>query len=75
VRRSDAGLAVDPVRLRAKVQHAPVSDVVGERALRADLRRVQPKVTTTRLASTYPVVLTVDRSHVRITLFSGSRRP
>jgi hypothetical protein len=74
VHRSVTGLAVDPRRLRAKVQRALVNDIVGARAVRADLRRISPKVTTKRLVSTYPVVLTVDRSHFRITLFKRLKK-
>ncbi|MDX6678691.1 MAG: L,D-transpeptidase ErfK/SrfK [Solirubrobacteraceae bacterium] len=74
VRRSKAGLAVDPRRLRAKVEHALVTDIVGERAVRADLTRPKPKVTTQRLASKYPVVLAVDRSHFRISLFKKLKK-
>ena len=74
VRRSIVGLALDPRRLRAKVQRALVRDIVGARAVRADLRRIQPKVTTKRLASRYPVVLTVDRSHFRISLFKKLKK-
>jgi vancomycin resistance protein YoaR len=46
VRKSKSGLAVDTERLRAKVEQALVSDIVGERAVRADLRRIKPKITT-----------------------------
>ncbi|HEV7807268.1 MAG TPA: L,D-transpeptidase/peptidoglycan binding protein [Solirubrobacteraceae bacterium] len=74
VRRSVSGLAVDPQRLREEVQRALVSDVVGERAVRAELRRIQPKVTTKRLASTYPIVLMVERSRFRISLFKKLKR-
>ncbi|MDX6683201.1 MAG: L,D-transpeptidase ErfK/SrfK [Solirubrobacteraceae bacterium] len=74
MRHSVSGLAVDPRRLRAKVQHALVNDIVGERAVRADLRRISPKVTTKRLASKYPVVLTVDRAQFRITLFKKLKK-
>jgi lipoprotein-anchoring transpeptidase ErfK/SrfK len=74
VRKSKVGLSVDGRRLREKVEHALVTDIVGERAVRADLRRVNPKITTKKLASKYPVVLTVDRSGFRITLYKRLRR-
>ncbi len=69
VRTQRTGLAVDARRLRAKVERALVTDIVGERAVRADLRRIQPKVSTKRLAEKYPVILTVERSRYRINLF------
>ena len=74
VRKSKVGLAVDAKRLRAKVEHALVSDIVGERSVRADLERIVPKITTRKLASKYPVVLTVDRTHYRITLYKRLKR-
>jgi lipoprotein-anchoring transpeptidase ErfK/SrfK len=74
IRRSKTGLAVDPRALRAKVQRALVSDISGPRELRADLRRIKPKVTTKGLAKRYPVVLTVDRTRYKITLFKKLRK-
>jgi len=69
VRKAVTGLTVDARKLRPKVEQALVSDIVGERAVRADLRRIKPKVSDKRLAKKYPVVLTVDRSNFRISLF------
>src|SRR4051794_29713239 len=74
VHRSKVGLAVDPRALRAKVQRALVSDITGPRELRADLRKITPKVTTKQLARKYPVVLTVDRSRFKITLFKKLKK-
>ena len=69
VRRSVTGLRVDSARLRAKVEHALVSDIAGPREVRAKLKKITPKVTTKRLARKYPVVLTVDRANFKITLY------
>jgi hypothetical protein len=69
LRRSVTGLAVDAQRLRAKVERALGTPAGDGRRIRADLERIRPKVTTARLAQTYPVVLMVDRSGFRINLF------
>jgi lipoprotein-anchoring transpeptidase ErfK/SrfK len=74
VRKSKVGLALDPRALRAKVEHALVTDIVGERAVRADLRRIKPKIPTSKLASKYPVILAVERSNFRITLFKKLKK-
>ena len=74
VRKAVTGLTVDARKLRPKVEQALVSDVVGERAVRADLRRIKPKVSNRRLAKKYPVVLTVDRSNYRISLFKKLKK-
>jgi len=69
VRRSVTGLSVDSARLRAKVEQALVSDIAGRREVRAELKKITPKVTSKRLAKKYPVVLTVDRANFKITLY------
>jgi lipoprotein-anchoring transpeptidase ErfK/SrfK len=74
VQRAVTGLGVDSKRLRAKVEQALVTDIDGERAVRADLRKIKPKVTDRTLARKYPVVLTVDRSHFRISLYKRLKR-
>ena len=74
VRKSKVGLKLDAKRLRAKVEQALVSDIVGERSVRAELERIQPKITTKRLASKYPVILTVERSNYRINLFKKLKK-
>ena len=74
VRKSKSGLRLDPRRLRAKVVQALVSDIVGERSVRADLERIQPKITTKRLASKYPVILTVERANFRLNLFKKLKK-
>jgi lipoprotein-anchoring transpeptidase ErfK/SrfK len=74
LRRSVAGLAVDPRRLRAKVERALGTDAGDGRRVRADLRPIRPKVTTEHLAQRYPVVLMVDRAGFRISLFKRLKR-
>jgi len=74
VRKAVTGLSVDPDELRAQVVRALASDIVGPREVRAKLRKTVPKVTTKRLATKYPVVLTVDRSRYRITLFKKLKK-
>ncbi|MDQ3469902.1 MAG: L,D-transpeptidase/peptidoglycan binding protein [Actinomycetota bacterium] len=70
VRESKTGRTIDAKRLRAKVRTALVS-TAGERTVRAELEKVQPKVSSGRLADRYPVVLTVDRGGFRIRLFKN----
>jgi len=74
VRRSKVGLTVDAKALKPKVEQALVADVDANRAVRVALKKKQPKVTTRRLAKKYPVVLTVDRSHFRITLYKKLKK-
>jgi lipoprotein-anchoring transpeptidase ErfK/SrfK len=74
VRRSRPGLAVDPKRLRRQVERGLVSDTTPPRSVRVALRKIAPKVTTARLARRYKVVLAVDRSHFRVTLFKRLKR-
>ena len=70
VRESKTGRTIDAKRLRAKVQTALVS-TAGERTVRARVEKVQPKVSTEKIADRYPVVLTVDRGNFRIRLFKN----
>lgn len=74
LRKAVVGLSVDARRLRAKVEQALVSDIEGERAVRADLRKIKPKVSDERLSKKYPVVLTVDRASYRISLFKKLKK-
>jgi lipoprotein-anchoring transpeptidase ErfK/SrfK len=74
LRRSVSGLAVDPQRLRAKVERALATGAGGGRRIRAGLERIRPKVTTEHLAQAYPVVLAVDRAGFRISLFKRLKR-
>ncbi len=74
VTRSKVGLSVDAKALRPKVEQALVTDVDDNRAVRVRLKKTQPKITTKRLAKEYPVVLTVDRSHFRITLYKKLKK-
>lgn len=73
-RRSVTGLAVDPGRLRARIERALTTPAGGGRTIRARLRKITPKVTTRRLAATYPVVLAVERGAFRISLFKRLKR-
>lgn len=74
VQKSVVGLSVDAKSLRPKVEHALVTDIDDNRAVRAKIKRTKPKVTTGKLAKRYPVVLTVDRTNHRISLFKKLRR-
>lgn len=73
-RRSVTGLAVDSKRLRAQIERALSMPAGGGRRIRATLEKLKPKVTTERLADTYPVVLAVDRGAFRISLFKRLKR-
>jgi len=68
VKRSETGRTIDAKALKAQVQSAMV-DVRAKRNLRAPLEKVQPKVTTAKLASQYPSIITVDRGAHRLRLF------
>jgi lipoprotein-anchoring transpeptidase ErfK/SrfK len=74
VRKSVVGLSVDAKALKPKVEQALVTDVDDNRAVRVTLKKTKPKVTTARLAKKYPVVLTVDRAHFRISLYKRLRK-
>jgi lipoprotein-anchoring transpeptidase ErfK/SrfK len=74
VHKSKIGLSVDAKALRPQVEQALVSDIDANRAVRATLKKTMPKVTTKRLAKKYPVVLTVDRSHFRISLYKKLKK-
>lgn len=74
VRDAVVGLSVDARALRSQVEHALVSDVDATRGVRAQLRKTSPKVSSAQLASRYPTVLTVDRSHFRISLYKRLKR-
>ena len=69
VRRARDGLSIDARALRAQIERALVNDIDGDRSLRVKLERTKPKVSTKRLATKYPVLLTVERSRFRINLF------
>jgi lipoprotein-anchoring transpeptidase ErfK/SrfK len=68
VRASESGRTIDARKLRSQVQTAMV-DVRADRSLRAPLNKVQPKVTTAKLAAKYPSIVTVDRGRHRLRLF------
>jgi lipoprotein-anchoring transpeptidase ErfK/SrfK len=68
VKHSVTGRTIDAKSLRSQVQAALV-DVRADRTLRAPVKKVQPKVTTTQLAAKYPSIITVDRGAHRLRLF------
>ena len=70
VRESETGRTIDAKALRREVQ-AALGDVRADRTLRAPLETVQPKVTTAKLASKYPSIITVDRGNFRLRLFKN----
>jgi lipoprotein-anchoring transpeptidase ErfK/SrfK len=74
VKKSVVGLSVDVKALKPKVEQALVTDVDANRAVRVTLKKTKPKVTTKRLAKKYPVVLTVDRGHFRISLYKKLKK-
>jgi lipoprotein-anchoring transpeptidase ErfK/SrfK len=74
LQKSVVGLSVDAKALRPQVEHALVSDVDANRAVRVALVKSKPKVTTKQLATKYPTVLTVDRTHFKISLYKHLKR-
>jgi lipoprotein-anchoring transpeptidase ErfK/SrfK len=68
VKQSVSGRTVDAKKLRAQVQAALV-DTRAQRRVRAPLKKVAPKVTTSQLATKYPSIITVDRGKHRLRLF------
>ena len=74
VKKSVVGLSVDAKALKPKVEQALVTDIDDNRAVRVALIKTKPKVTTKRLAKKYPVVLTVDRTHFRISLYKKLKK-
>ena len=68
IRPAQIGRTIDSAALRADVQRTLVS-AGANRTLTAPIKLVQPKVTGDELAKQYPVVLTVDRGHFRLSLF------
>jgi lipoprotein-anchoring transpeptidase ErfK/SrfK len=73
IRKSRTGRSIDAVALRSDIQKALVS-ATQDRTVTAPMQILQPKVTGKRLASKYPVVLTVDRGGFRISLFKKLKR-
>ncbi len=68
VKQSKTGRTIDSSALRAQIQAALV-DVRAKRNLRAKISKVQPNVTTAKLATQYPSIITVDRGAHRLRLF------
>ncbi len=73
IRPSERGRTIDTRKLRADVQRALVS-ATDKRTVTAPIKYVEPKVTGKKLASEYPVVLTVDRGGFRLSLFKDLKR-
>lgn len=73
IRNAKIGRSIDTTRLRSDIESALVS-ATHDRVVTAPIRHVQPKVTGDKLASKYPVVLTVDRGGFRISLFKKLKR-
>lgn len=73
IRQARSGRTIDALRLRSDIQTALVS-TVGDRTLEAPVRTVKPKVSGRQLAAQYPVVLAVDRSNFKLSLFKKLKR-
>jgi lipoprotein-anchoring transpeptidase ErfK/SrfK len=73
IRRARSGRAIDAAKLRDDVQTALVS-ATRDRTLQVPVHKVQPKVTGSNLAATYPVVLAIDRGAFKISLFKKLKR-
>ncbi len=65
---SRVGLAVKRARLNAAVTQA-LATPGASHSVEVAVRKLKPKVTTKQLAAKYPVVVSVDRSNFRLTLF------
>jgi lipoprotein-anchoring transpeptidase ErfK/SrfK len=73
IRHSEPGRTIDTNLLRTNIETALVSST-RDRIVSARIQKVRPKVTSDKLSSKYPVVLTVDRSGFRISLFKKLKR-
>lgn len=73
IRPSKTGRTIDAGRLRSDVESALVS-AISKRTLTIPVKTVKPKISSEKLASEYPVVLTIDRSHFRLSLFKKLKR-
>jgi lipoprotein-anchoring transpeptidase ErfK/SrfK len=73
IRHSKPGRTIDTSLLRSNIETALVS-ATHDRIVTAPIQHVRPKVTGDKLSSKYPVVLTVDRSGFRISLFKKLKR-
>jgi lipoprotein-anchoring transpeptidase ErfK/SrfK len=68
VTKGETGRTIDAKELKAEVQAALV-DVRAKHNIRSKVRTVQPKVTTAKLASRYPSIITVDRGAHKLRFF------
>jgi lipoprotein-anchoring transpeptidase ErfK/SrfK len=73
IKQAKEGRSIDAPALRTSVQTALVS-ATHDRTIDVPIRTVKPKVSGDKLARRYPVVLTVDRTGYRISLFKKLER-
>ena len=73
IRPARIGRTIDAAKLRADIRHALVTET-DRRIVTAPIKRLEPKVTGEKLADQYPVVVTVDRSGFRLSLFKDLNR-
>jgi lipoprotein-anchoring transpeptidase ErfK/SrfK len=73
IKQAKEGRSIDALALRTSIQTALVS-ATHDRTIDVPIRTVQPKVSGDKLARRYPVVLTVDRTGYRISLFKKLER-
>jgi lipoprotein-anchoring transpeptidase ErfK/SrfK len=73
IRASRTGRTIDTAKLRGDIRRALISEI-DRRIVTAPIKRVQPKVTSEKLAGEYPVVVTVDRGAYRLSLFKKLQR-
>ena len=73
IRPARTGRTIDTRKLRDDIRRALVSET-DKRIVTAPIKKIEPKVTGKKLAAEYPVVLTVDRSGFRLSLFKELKR-
>jgi lipoprotein-anchoring transpeptidase ErfK/SrfK len=73
IRKAKTGRAIDPLALRTNIETALVW-ATHDRVLEVPVRTLKPKVTGRKLAAKYPVVITVDRTGFRLSLFKKLER-
>ncbi|MDQ3102638.1 MAG: L,D-transpeptidase/peptidoglycan binding protein [Actinomycetota bacterium] len=64
---AQAGLKVDPDRLRRQVENALYDPT--ERKLRAEVDEVKPEVTTSQVAEKYPTYVVVNRANFTLSMY------
>lgn len=73
IRHAQTGRSIDAPKLRSDIQTA-LARAVADRSLEVAVTTVKPKVSGTKLAAKYPVVLAVDRGSFRISLFKKLKK-